>query len=745
MADAPAPVERALERAARLHAAGQLVQAAEAYREAMAEGTDCVSALLGLSLIARQAGQLPAAVALAGKAVSASPSSAAAWGQLGHALFARGQMPQADAAYRRAIALSPADARGWVSLGEFLTATKRAQEGGRCFEHALKIDPKSAPAHYGMGNGFALREDFHAAMQWFERALELNPGHPESHFAVAFCRARMGETSAAIQGYVRAVTIRPGFASAWLNLGVALVADGRDQLAELCYRQALQADPKLFSAHLNLGNLARSWRLFAQARMHYARAMAIACAPAQRSAIQESEAHVGLAYLHLEQGEFSLAWQCLEQASTANPRNAEVANARGVLLLAEVAEKFDEGKIMAAIDAFREAEQQGHKTAASNRGNALLRLGRVAEALAAHAAAVACDPHHPGARYNLALTQLRAGNFSDGWRNYEIRWSFREVHPRPRRWKQPRWHGEAAEAGQGSMLLLYCEQGLGDTVQFVRYLPQVMRLGWRVVLEVQPALTRLLRQLADSLGVTVVSQGSALPAFGKHCPLLSLPAVFQVTLESMGDGTGAFVPYLEADASLAAEKARELESGKADERRGRASVTGMPQRPEGASRALRIGIAWAGNPKYRADHERSTGLETLLPLLHIGGVEWVSLQKGESASKIAALPGGVTLRDMSSADRDLADTAATIANLDLVISTDTVIAHLAGAMGKPLWLLLPWQSDWRWMQKRLDTPWYPQARLFRQRAHGDWPELIGRVGEALQREFLQRPWEPKAL
>jgi ADP-heptose:LPS heptosyltransferase len=150
---------------------------------------------------------------------------------------------------------------------------------------------------------------------------------------------------------------------------------------------------------------------------------------------------------------------------------------------------------------------------------------------------------------------------------------------------------------------------------------------------------------------------------------------------------------------------------------------------------LRIGLAWAGNPNYRADRERSTELKTFLPLLEIAGVLWVSLQKGDAAVQIAGLPPQTSLYDASSGDRDLADTAALVANLDLVISTDTVIAHLAGAVGKPLWLLLPWQSDWRWMQDRLDTPWYPQARIFRQSSAGDWEELVHRVKTSLLREF----------
>ena len=403
--------------------------------------------------------------------------------------------------------------------------------------------------------------------------------------------------------------------------------------------------------------------------------------------------------------------------------------------------------VESAIVAFHQAEFHGHKTAASNRGNALLRLGRCDEALAAHHAAVDRDPHHPGARYNLALTQLRLGDFAHGWPNYEIRWSFREIHPHPRRFAKPRWQGEQLPAG--SHLFLYVEQGLGDTIQFCRYLslvaerlsriqtgpPQVSQPGpptpgpqeaicaswsgttglrrWggqksriHITLEVQPPLTRLLSNLAASvqnthpgIAVEILPQGNPLPHFTHHCPLMSLPAAFETTLETIPSK----LPYLQADLGLT--HARNAE---------------FPSR----SRIPRIGLAWAGNPRYRADHERSASLQTFLPLLRLPHIQWVSLQKGEAAGQLAVIPAHLRPEDGCSHDPDFAATAALIGNLDLVITTDTAVAHLAGALGKPLWLLLPWQSDWRWMQDRPDTPWYPHARLLRQSSPNNWPGLI---------------------
>jgi tetratricopeptide (TPR) repeat protein len=683
LAPTPAPLESARHH----HAHGDLLQAAQAYRETLQSHPQSQAALLGLSLLARQSSQLQPAFNMAQAAVAADPSSALAWANLGDTLAALGQTAQAEPIFR----------------------------------HALQLDPNVAAAHYGLGNCLALRNDYPAALLSFLAAAQLGPNIPEFHFAQAFAHGQLGEHPQAIAAYRRAVTLRPSFASAWLNLGVELIADGRDNLAHLCYREALVAaasNPNTqISTHLNLGHLARS-RNFPQAEKHYSAALALASQsiPTSRPnpADRLAEIHVAFTYLHLEQKQFSEAWQSLHAAESADlqNKNPEIPNVRGILLLAEHSaainpEPYTE-KITQAIASFHQAEFQGHKTAASNRGNALLRIGRCEEALAAHQSAADRNPHHPGVLYNLALTQLRLGDYAHGWPNYEIRWSFREVHPHPRRFPQPRWQGKPLP--ENSTLLIYAEQGLGDTLQFLRYLSLVAeRLpGSHLILEVQPPLTRLLAtHFASTPGAApaVIAHRDPLPHFTHHCPLMSLPAIFQTTLETVPNQ----IPYLHFDREPAKARTAELS-------------TCQPT----------IGISWAGNPNYRADHERSTCLETFLPLLETPNIQWISLQKGDAASQIAYLPPEVSLYDGSSHDSDFASTSALVSNLDLVITTDTAVAHLAGALGKPLWLLLPWQSDWRWMQKRLTSPWYPAARLFRQSSPGNWPELILRVTAELR-------------
>jgi tetratricopeptide (TPR) repeat protein len=415
------------------------------------------------------------------------------------------------------------------------------------------------------------------------------------------------------------------------------------------------------------------------------------------------ETHIAWCQFRAAEGDLPGAWDWLRRALARQPDHDEAVNMQGILL-------HKEGRYEEAVGCFRRAQSLGSRGAPSNCGNSLLDLGRMEEALEAHQSAVELDPLNQGARYNLALTRLRLGDWERGWPEYEARWRFREVHRSPRTFAVPRWQGELLE---GRSILLHAEQGLGDTIQFCRYAALVAARGGRIVLQVQQPVERLLRSLAavrSGVARTALLDQPA-PPFELECPLMSLPAVFRTTVDSV-PWTGA---YLGADPALAREKRMLLEEMGA---------------------GSRVGLCWAGNPRYKGDRERSMHVKTLLPLLQIGSVSWISLQKGEAARQIEDLPAGARLWDGSSIERDLAETAALIAGLDLVISTDTSIAHLSGAMGKPVWILLPHLADWRWMQEIETTPWYPTARLFRQSTPGGWEGVLERILAGLDR-FLR--------
>ncbi len=676
--------------------AGHLTEVALACQRLLQRDPQHPQALVGISLVALASHQPQAAVKMASAAVAAAPAMCAAWVAVGQALMAAARPEDAERAYTQAICLDGMDALAHMGLGELQLAAGRPAEALRHFNLALSRRPNLPAAHLGLGNALAFMGRNEEALSSYTRALALQPRLPQAEFAAGFALARLGRPAQAETRYRRALLQRPDFAAAWINLGSLLRELGSDIAAEAALRRAIALRPDLVSAWVNLAILERERRRPAQAEKCLRTAFALHP--------DQVETLVAWCQFRAAQGDLPGAWAWLRWALLRAPGHDEAINMMGILLHAE-------GRFAEAVAAFERAEALGNRAAASNRGNSLLDLGRISEALRAHRAAVRRDPANPGARYNLALTQLRLGHWRSGWANYEARWHFREVHRAPRRFSVPRWQGQPLA---GQRVLLHAEQGLGDTIQFCRFAALVASRGGVPILQVQPPVQRLLHALsvvrtarAEVTQLGAEPHSAAPPRFDLECPLMSLPAVFATTPETV-PWPG---PYLAADPELVAEKRRQF---------------------PGKTPGPRIGLAWAGNPRYRADRQRSTHLETLLPLLRAVRATWISLQKGDPAAQLAALPAAVTVCDASSRDRDLAETAATLATLDLVITTDTSIAHLAGAMAKPVWILLPHLADWRWMQLTPATPWYPTARLLRQPVPGDWRSVVNHAIELLE-------------
>jgi hypothetical protein len=342
-----------------------------------------------------------------------------------------------------------------------------------------------------------------------------------------------------------------------------------------------------------------------------------------------------------------------------------------------------------------------------NKGTALRALNRDAEALASFAEAAALKPDLAEARWNASLVRLRQGDFAIGWKDYEWRWRKADWRARRRNFSAPLWLGDAPIAGK--TILLHAEQGFGDTIQFIRYAPLVAQRGARVVLECPAEFTELLRDI-EGVALTV-ARGGTLPAFDFHCPLLSLPLAFRTELATVP----ANVPYLQS---------RAVQIAKWRER--------LPQNGQ-----LRVGICWAGSGEHLNDRIRSIPLDRFAGILSVSGLDFVSIQKEVSETDAAILrQHGVVLLGQQFAD--FADTAAVISVLDLVVSVDTAVAHLAGAMGKVVALLLPFSPDFRWLLDRTDSPWYPTMRLFRQSALGDWGGVIERLRGELA-DVARRP------
>jgi tetratricopeptide (TPR) repeat protein len=676
---------------------GRLTEVALGYQRMLEANPGHPEALVGISLVALASRQSEAAVKMARAALAVAPRMGTAWIALGQALKAAGRNDEAERAYAQAIRLDGVNPLARMGLGELMLAAGRPKEAVEEFELALRRKPALVAARMGLGNALTMMGRTEEALERYEEALALRPRLPEAEFAAGFALVRLGRLKDAELRYRRALVARPDFAAAWMNLGSLLREQGREVHAEAALRRAVELRPDLVSGWVNLAILERERHRPAEAEEYLRKAFALNP--------EQVETLVAWCQFRAAERDWAGAWQWLRWALAIEPDNAEAVNMHGILL-------HQEGRFEEAIEVFERAEALGHRAAASNRGNSLLDLGRMDEALRAQETAVELDPSSPGALYNLSLTRLRLGDWERGWPGYEARWRFREVHGRPRSFFQRRWQGEALD---GRRILLHAEQGLGDTIQFCRYTTLVAARGGQVILQVQEPALRLMQSLgAVCAGLAETTlQGAEPPEFDVECPLLSLPAVFGSTAETV-PWPGA---YLGADSALVFDKKMQFRDVRPRER--------------SAERPLRVGLAWAGNPRYKADSRRSLELTTLLPLLRISGITWISLQKGAPAGQLVSLPGGIFVWDGSSHDRDLAETAALIATLDLVITTDTCIAHLAGAMAKPVWILLPYLADWRWMQRIDTTPWYPTARLFRQRAPGNWNGVLERVIEQL--------------
>ena len=392
---------------------------------------------------------------------------------------------------------------------------------------------------------------------------------------------------------------------------------------------------------------------------------------------------------------FEEALASYDSALGINPNEASALTDRGVAL-AEMG-RFDE-----ALSCHEKALLIGpHVVAAHvNRGNAFLKLARLEEALASYDEALRLDPEQIEANFNSALTRLCLGDFRRGWKQYEYRWRKKHFEKQWRRYSQPVWRGERHL--KGKRILLVHEQGLGDTLQFVRYAPLVADLGATVLLGVQPALKILLAQLPGI--AQVIADGESLPDFDLFCPLLSLPLAFDTELATIPANVPYLWPYEER---LAKWRDRLPKNGR-----------------------LRIGICWAGSADHLNDRNRSLPIDRLASLFSVAGVEFVSLQKEVSAAASTILEAHGVLQ-VGREFEDFADTAAVVSLLDLVISVDTSVAHLAGAMGKATALLVPFSPDWRWFLHRTDSPWYPTMRLFRQLATGDWDTPLARLQQEL--------------
>ncbi len=527
------------------------------------------------------------------------------------------------------------------------------------------------------------------AIDLISRAIAINPNQVVYHCNLSEMYRRAGKADEAMSSARHAIRLKPGFAKAYSNMGLALTQVRRFDDAVAAFRRAVELNPEFAEALDHLGSTLHSMGQFEDAIAAYRRLCKLKP--------DSIEALRGLGTALRDGGQPREAIPILRKTLEIQPESSPTHNNLGVAL--GLTDQVDE-----AIASFRRAIQiqPDNALAMKNLGVALAEKGQLDDAIATLDQAIQLKADLPEAHGNLALILLLKGDFDRGWREYEWRWraQLKFLSP-PRDFTQPQWEGGPL---QGKTILLHAEQGFGDTIQFVRYLPMVAQLGGRMILECPTPLIRLLRK-APAVE-RIIATGESLPGFDFHCPLLNLPRAFSTDLNSIP----ADIPYLQPDPAAVAQWKAKVDAH--------------------APAAFKVGLVWAGSAKNKHDRKRSITVDQLSKLAVAPGVHFFSLQKGR---EVESPPSGMPFTDWTSELNDFEDTAALIANLDLVIAVDTAVAHLAGAMGKPVWMMIPFVPDWRWLLNRTDSPWYPTMRLFRQKSVGDWAGVIQAVADALQK------------
>lgn len=570
-----------------------------------------------------------------------------------------GRVPVAEQIVRQILQSAPNHFDSLHLLGFLLTQTSRYPEAVMRLRQAITLNPRFAPVHNILGMALKGQGQLEEAIRCHEQSLQLDPNDAGNLCNLGNALNAAGRSVEAIARFQQALRLEPNDGLLHNNLGTALKATGKLEEATICYRRALELDPNDIHALCNLGNALSAQGLLDAAIASYEQAV--------RIEPRFPVAHTNLGSVLQKRDDYDGAVACYRKAISLKPDHAE---------------------------------------AHCNLGAALQKQNKLAESVASYQQALQCQPDYPAARHNLGTVLLQAGDFESGWLYYEDRIKVIPLKTFP----QPQWDGSLLN---GRRILVLAEQGLGDTLQFIRYAKLIKDSGGHVIFACPTALKTLLRgvQGIDEFVVFSPQKEATLPAFDVYLHLMSAPKVLGTTLASIPND----VPYLTANPDLIEQWKRKL----------------------GTDPSLKVGIAWQGNHLNPDDRSRSFRLKELEPIAQLKETRLYSLQKGEGSEQIHELAERMKVvdftRQMDESTGPFVDTAAMMMNLDLVITSDTSVAHLAGALGIPVWVALSYSPDWRWMLDRQDSPWYPTMRLFRQPARGDWSSVFHAMADELRR------------
>jgi len=639
------------------HQSGNLAAAATFYLKILDKQPDHTDTIFLTGTLHLQQGNLDAATVFLKRAIELKPNYVTAYNNLGAALQAQGKFDEAIDSYRQAIKLKPGDAEIHKNLGNALRKKGKLDEAIASYRQATVLDPNDAEVYNDLGTALQKSGKLDEAIASHRQAVRLRPDYAMAYGNLGAALKEQGKLDEAIASHRQAVRLKPDYAEAHHNLGTALQEQGKFDEAIASYRQALSLKPEYAEAYYNLGNALKTHGKIDEAIKSYKQAI--------RLKPDYATAYVNLGLALQEQGKLDEAAASYGRALSLKPDHAEAYN---------------------------------------NLGAALHEQGKLDEAVASYNRAIGLKSDYVDAHTNRSFALLLRENFEQGWQEYE--WRLRAKNRVSPTFQQPRWDGSLLN---GRSILVHAEQGLGDTIQFIRYLPLVRARGGYVIFKCQPNLFRLLRGCKgfDEIIKQTPTHQSAV-RFDIHIPLLSLPGIFGTTLNTIPSDSS----YITVDPDLVTQWRIRL----------------------GHNEDFKIGIVWAGNPDHNMDRARSCSLADFAPLVDIPDLTFYSLQKGPASAEANDPPKGMKIVNLEDELNDFADTAAVIANLDVVISVDTAVVHLAGAIGKTVWILLPFVPDWGWVQNRDDSPWYSSMRLFRQTPLNDWTGVFEQVKKVLTKK-----------
>jgi tetratricopeptide (TPR) repeat protein len=628
--------------------------------------------------------------------------------------------------YHQILDIDPRQADALSLLGQIDLFHGHQAQGEARIQMALQVQPHAPHFRIALASAYRVRSAPDLAIVQYCYALALEPAHFDALANLGIMLSDGGKLDAALRNYLHASHLRRDVPALLSNLAGLLKDAGRFDEAIATYLDALRLQSDLPELHFNLAMT--FWDIGRQADASACLAQALVLKPDWSPALENQA--IFLTALE-RRNDALILWLKLLAIEPARPRGlAGLADALYAANYSRASTRFyprallfdrdnsdlwsnyasatyGAGHRLEAVPLYEAAIllKPANSQSYFNLANVLGDIGLMPDCVRAYERSVWANPDNPAARYNLAMAYLKQGQFIQGWAEYEWRWQSGKMVPR--NFGVPRWHGEPLS---GQHILLHAEQGLGDCVQFARYVPLVAALGAKITVEAPAPIASLMKSLPCS--VDVIPRGAAVPPMDLECPLMSLPLIFATTLETIPAG----VPYLSANQDRIAAWRRWL----------------------GTTRKLRIGLNWQGNPNYAHDGDRSMPLRHLAPLAGMPDVDLIVLQQNEGLEQIDRVSFGRTLRLPKAEGHQYDDTAALMSALDLIVTTDTSIAHVAGALACPTILLLGFNADWRWLRGRDDCPWYPSFRLARQPNPGDWPGAVATALTYIEQRLAAR-------